>query len=556
MAARRALVVAPRLPEFDRESGLLRVYDLVDMLQRRGWEVSFACLQRPIHPERYTRELAQRGVETHAPLEDVEDVTDVGTIDLAILAYWRVADRFLADLRRAAPSARIVVDSVDLHFVREMRQRLGVDTASAPGQLERAKADRWIGEMNAYGAADAVLTVSEKEAELVNDLTGIDGLAIPLPDAEELQRSPIRASKRRGILFLGNFTHAPNRDAVAYLLSEVVPLLDPSLLAKHEVSIVGTAAEEHVGELAAGLPNVRVVGWVPSVIPYLQAARLSVVPLRYGAGTKRKVIQALMTGTPTVTTTVGAEGLALRNEYDAIVADDAEAFAAGIERLAKRSRIWRRLARHGRTHALRLHGRETIEARFDGVLEEIMSRTPRREASAEAVAAAAPPASDYDQLVRRVREAIEADLPSDARVLVASRGDDALLALKGVDGWHFPRAEDGRYAGFYPATSEDAIAHLEELRALGATHLALPRSAFWWLASYSGLHRHLAAAYEIVRSDENLMVFDLAGDTVPALPVATEVAGPDEVAGNGNGARPAAPQESAADEPVRPSPRS
>ena len=131
MATRRALVVAPRLPEFDRESGLLRVYRLVDMLQRRGWEVSFGNLQRPLD-ERYTHELEQRGVETHAPLEDVEDVSDVGTIDLAILAYWRVADRFLADLRRAAPAARIVVDSVDLHFVREMRQRLGVDTGSAP----------------------------------------------------------------------------------------------------------------------------------------------------------------------------------------------------------------------------------------------------------------------------------------------------------------------------------------------------------------------------------------------------------------------------------------
>jgi len=540
MGARRALVVAPRLPEFDRESGLLRVYHLVDMLLDRGWEVTFGCLHKPIDPERYTRELEQRGVETHAPLESVEEIHDVEAVDLAILAWWRVAERFLPELRRAAPSARIVVDSVDLHFVREMRQRLGVDTRSVPGRLEAAKADRWIGEMNAYGAADAVLTVSEKEASLVNDLTGIEDLAMALPDAEELPRSPVPRSKRTGILFIGNFTHAPNRDAVSYLLSEILPLLDPSLLAEQEISIVGTAAEEHVGDLASGIPHVTVVGWVPSVIPYLQAARLSVVPLRYGAGTKRKLIQALMTGTPTVTSTVGAEGLGLRHEREALIADDAQAFASGIERLARRSLLWRGLARRGRAHMLSLHGRRTIESRFDRVLAEIMSRTPKLATEESATAPAAPAAPDYGQLVARVREAIQADLPRGSRVLVATKGDDALLALQGIEGWHFPRADDGRYAGFYPASSEDAISHLEDLRGLGATHLALPRTAFWWLASYADLHGHLAAAYKIVRSDENLMVFDLAGEprTVAALPRQRGVAASGS---NGNGRSAEAP---------------
>ena len=174
--------------------------------------------------------------------------------DLAIIAFWHVAERFLPELREAAPSTRVVVDSVDLHFVRDARERLRVEDTSGPGQLETSQAGELARELNAYAAADAVLTVSEKEADLINDLTGRHDFALTLPDAEELARSPVPQRERRGILFLGNFLHAPNRDAASYLCEEIVPRLDPSLLSEHEISIVGTEAGEQVGIWPLGSP--------------------------------------------------------------------------------------------------------------------------------------------------------------------------------------------------------------------------------------------------------------------------------------------------------------
>jgi glycosyltransferase involved in cell wall biosynthesis len=519
MSAGRALVIAPRLPEFDRESGLLRVSDLIDMLLDRDWEVTFGCLRTPTDPERYMRGLEQRGVETHAPLESVESIRNPNELRLAIVAYWHVAERFLPGLRRASPQARVVVDSVDLHFLRDIREKLRADAGSAPGQLDAGLADELIREINVYAAADAVLTVSRKEADLINDFAGRQDLALALPDAEELARSPVPRRERRGILFLGNFRHAPNVDAASYLCEEIVPRLDPSLLAEHEISIVGTAAEEHMRDLAGGLPHVKTVGWVPSVLPYLEAARVSVVPLRYGAGTKRKIIQSLMVGTPTVTTTVGAEGLAVRNRRELLIADDPFAFAAGIEHLVKRPLLWRRLARRGRKLVRGLHGRATVEARLDEVLQIVLARRPRPAAEQPVGEIGVAVGDDgvvrspaYAQLVARVREAIESDLPPEAAVLVATRGDDGFLALGGRRGWHFPRAPDGRYAGSYPADSEAAIAHLEELRAQGATHLVLPQTAFWWLDHYEGLREHLDDAYLRIRSDEDVIVYGLTGE--------------------------------------------
>ncbi len=523
MKAGRALVISPRLPEFDRESGLLRVSDVIDMLLRRGWEVTFGCVRTPTDPERYARDLEQRGVEVHAPLRKLDSIRDVDGFDLAIMVFWHVAERFLPELREASASTRVVVDSVDLQFVRDMRDKLRTRDASGPGQLGSSQANDLIRELNTYAAADAVLTVSDKEADLINDLIGRNDHALTLPDTEELPRSPVRQSKRHGILFLGNFLHAPNRDAASYLCEEILPRLDPSLLSEHQVSIVGTEAGEQVGDLAEGLPHTKIIGWVPSVIPYLNSARVSVVPLRYGAGTKRKIVQALMVGTPTVTTNVGAEGLGVRDRREVLIADDPPEFAAAIERLLQERLAWRRLARRGRRHILRLHGRTTVEARFDKVLEAVLARRARP-------APVKPSADDgivrkpeYTELIRRVREVVQSDVPEGAKVLIATRGDDMFLELDGRSGWHFPRDRDGKYAGYYPADSDAAIAHVEELRAEGATHLVLPRPSFWWLDHYKALRTHLYAAYREIRSDEHAIVFELTGEaSAPPRAASTE----------------------------------
>ena len=536
MSPRRALVIAPWLPEADRESGLRRVSDLIDMLLRREWQVTFGCMYTPRDPERYVRELEQRGVETYAPLASIDSIRGGADFELAIIAFWYVAERYLSELREASPSTRILIDSVDLHFLREMRDKLRLDDASTPGQLEQSQATRLMLELNNYAAADGVLTVSEKEATLVNNLIGQPGHAISLPDTEELPRSTVPPNERRGILFLGNFLHTPNRDAVSYLCEEIAPRLDPALLAEHEISIVGTAADQHVRGKADGLPYIKTVGWVPSVLPYLQAARLTVVPLRYGAGTKRKLIQALMVGTPTVTSTVGAEGLHVRDGREVLIADDPSAFAASIERLLQRPRLWRTLARRGRKHVLGLHGRATVEARFDRVLELALARRARPPAMrpTEDGVARAP---EYAELIARVRELVESDIPRDATVLVASRGDDGFLALEDRKGWHFPRHPDGRYAGHYPADSESAIEHLDELRGQGATHLVLPQTAFWWLDYYEGLGEHLEGAYRVIRSDEDAIVYDLTIEY--SRPLLSQASGGGEAAVAANELEPA-----------------
>jgi GT2 family glycosyltransferase len=101
----------------------------------------------------------------------------------------------------------------------------------------------------------------------------------------------------------------------------------------------------------------------------------------------------------------------------------------------------------------------------------------------------------YRRLVERFRKIVATSVPSGASVLVVSRGDRDLVDLDGLDGRHFPQGESGSYVGHHPRDSEDAVSHLESLRADGAQYLVLPSTSYWWLEHYTGFADHLDERY-------------------------------------------------------------
>jgi len=379
---RRALVVLPTMPEPDRESGSRRAFHLIELLLEAEWAVS-VIVENATGGERYARALRQLGAATYAGamtrnagaayLPDLSALATREPFDLALLAFWHVAERHLPTLRTVAPRTRVLVDSVDLHFLRQAR---GAFTRArsdrARDALDGRFADELRRELNVYGTADGVLTVSDKEAGWIDDLVGVAGHAFCVPDLEDVPGRPLPLEDRRGLLFLGNFRHPPNIEALGFL-AEIVRRLDPGLLAAHPLSIVGNALSVDMLGPLADHPHVHAVGWVPSVQPYLERARMSVLPLRHGAGTKRKLLQSLLFGTPCVSTSVGIEGFGLENDRDVLVADTAEAFAAAIRRLASDDETWRALARNGRAAVESAHGRDVVRARLAAAVGRVTS---------------------------------------------------------------------------------------------------------------------------------------------------------------------------------------
>jgi hypothetical protein len=118
------------------------------------------------------------------------------------------------------------------------------------------------------------------------------------------------------------------------------------------------------------------------------------------------------------------------------------------------------------------------------------------------------PARNYPDLVCEVLQVVDAVVPADATVAVVSKGDDALLELGGRRAWHFPRGDDGNYAGHYPADGMEASAHLEALRCEGLQYLVFPCTALWWLQHerYASFRRDLETRYRVVTRNQRICV--------------------------------------------------
>jgi hypothetical protein len=536
MSQKRAIVASYGVPEPDRDTGSRRVLDLVRLLQGGGWTVSFVALNG-IARTHYAAELQQLGVavfgrNSQEPLgasTGLEAALALGACDLCVFAFWPVAERLMPVIRELSPRTRIIVDSIDLHLLRDARGILQPSPAGVPaGALGDSYAAQFTGELNTYAAADAVLTVSAKEAALINDLTAQPGLAhaIGLIEDQAASRKPFK--QRGGILTVGNYAHLPNVQAVEYLCRDILPKIDAPLLAANPVYVVGANLDDNVKRLGATSPHVKLVGFVPCMRPYLEQCRIAVVPLLYGAGAKGKVVEALMAGTPTVSTPIGIEGLALEDRQHLLVADTAEAFAIAMTTLLSDEKQWKALARQGRTRALAEHGRATIARQFTDVIDRVLALDPK-----PAILAITAPAvyqgrlqyQDNQRVAARLRGAIEAAVPKEGLCAVITAGEEWLLQIANQSMVRFPDPSE-RAQAQQRTWGEIGLEDLRELRASGIQFVIVPARASWWLDRAAELKRHLAASHNVALKNDVCVIYDIASDRAPSVETAPAITTP------------------------------
>jgi len=285
------------------------------------------------------------------------------SLDLCILCRVYCGGRFLEQVQRVALKARIIFNSIDLNYLREERKaRLAHDTAAlAIAQQVRER------EQAIIRASDAVLVVSRAELDILT--TEIpEAVVAEMPLARPVVQPVTPFAERRGIGFIGGFAHAPNADAIRFFLTEIWPRVlreRPEM----EMTIVGA---DFPTELLRGVPGrVRALGQMPDVAPWFDSLRLTVAPLRFGAGAKGKVVSSLAAGVPCIATPVAAEGMSLSEEAGVLVAGDPATFAARLCDAYDDETLWARLSAGGLAHVRTNLSIEGWQARLDRLLMRI-----------------------------------------------------------------------------------------------------------------------------------------------------------------------------------------
>jgi GT2 family glycosyltransferase/glycosyltransferase involved in cell wall biosynthesis/Tfp pilus assembly protein PilF len=377
----KILVIQPFLPMYDRAAGEKRWFHTLKILTKR-YDVVFLA-RNGAGQLKYINELEKMGVTVfhtdQSRLSQMDcDIRGPVWIDFPLLlksndfkavivGFYHVAHQYWRDIREHSPQSVFIIDSFDVCHIRQRRKAL---LTGDPGDLWNAEETRRL-ELAMYRRADMVLTVTEKDRaallEEAPDLrVGISTDIHPVIDDNG-------QAERRDIVFVGNFNHDPNEDAVVFFMEDIWPKVKAKLPGL-KFYIVGNAPTAKVEAYAS--PDVIVTGFVPEVIPYLRKARAFVVPLRYGAGLKGKIGEALSTGIPIVTTSVGAEGMDLIHRKSAMIADDPDEFAGSVAEACSDDGLWATLSREGKALAERNYSYETVEEYWEEVFKFIDAGRP------------------------------------------------------------------------------------------------------------------------------------------------------------------------------------
>jgi polysaccharide biosynthesis protein PslH len=399
----RVLWLTPELPSPLGAGGGIRQWHMLDRLLAAGHE---AVVVAPVHPgEREGAErLRERGVDLRAyerPPSRVRETLGLlrrrpSLVPAALrepLVAWQV-DVFWTALAPLVPPGPFDVVNVNHDWAADWVRRIDAGAAkrvltlenltyayyenrarSARGLRARAfaaEARRWRRyDLDRFGGYDALVTVSEHDAELLQRETPTRVEAIPSGvDTRALHPGPVRDGAPPALVFTGTMSWPPNAEGLRWLLREVWPRVREEV-PEARLLAVGGGPPEDVRRLAAADDRIELPGRVPELEPWFERASVVVVPILSGAGIRLKVLDALASGRAIVSTTMGAEGAVVEDGAHVILADDAGSFAtAVVERLRDRDGS-RAMGERARALAEERYDWRVLGDRFEALLREL-----------------------------------------------------------------------------------------------------------------------------------------------------------------------------------------
>lgn len=333
------LIIGSVWPEPTSSAAGWRMLQLIDHFQHQEFEITFASTAAR---SEHSHDLAALNISTQSIELNSESFDRfVAALNPSAVLF----DRFMTEeqfgwrVAQFAPNALRILDTEDLHCLRLARQKALKENRVV--ELADYFSDEAKREVAAIFRSDLTIMISETEIALLKAQFHVpEALLFYLPfEFKYILIDTPDWEARQHFVTIGNFLHAPNWDAVQHLKREIWPLIRKQL-PKAEMHVFGAYSSQKVEQLHQPKDGFLIKGRAKDVQETMLASRVCLAPIRFGAGLKGKLFDAMMTSTPSITTSVGVEGMEGEKSWPGSIADEAEAFANAAVEMYNNKDVW------------------------------------------------------------------------------------------------------------------------------------------------------------------------------------------------------------------------
>ena len=366
--SKRLLYLDWAIPKPDLDAGSVTASILLRIFDSLGYRVTFlpAGLK---YEEGYYEDLIASNIEVivDPPTQSVNEwlQANAARYDICVLARGPVSWPHLETIKACAPDLKLIYNTVDLHYLRELREaELANDAAARASAL--ITRDQ---ELDLIDKCDVTILLSKEELYTVRELRPEASVTVLPVVFQDMPGAARGYEQRRDILFIGSFPHKPNIDAVVYFAETVFPLIR-SQIPDVGFKVIGANPPEEIQRLVS-IPGISVLGFVKDLDPIFADIRLTVAPLRYGAGIKGKIGTSLCYGVPCVATPMAVEGMGLTPGVNVMVGDSAEALARAVCDAYLNEDVWNKLSTQGYKFAIENYSVDVIKGQVRTLLSNV-----------------------------------------------------------------------------------------------------------------------------------------------------------------------------------------
>jgi len=339
------LVIGFVWPEPKSSAAGSRMMQLIALFQADNYHITFASTAQNLE---FSEDLTAIGIATKIIELNASTFDDfVKELNPTVVLFDRfmVEEQFGWRVSENCPNALKILDTEDLHCLRQARQLAIKENRKFTS--EDLYSDLAKREIASILRCDLSLMVSEYEIELLQKQFKVSKeLVYYLPIFVERLNEIPSFTERNDFVFIGNFLHEPNWDCVKYLSESIWPLLFKKL-PEAKMLIYGAYPSQKVLELNKPKQNLLIKGRADNALDVIKNAKILLAPIRFGAGIKGKLLEAMLCGTPSVTSSIGAEAMAGTLDWNGFIKDNPNEYVEAVVKLYNDEKLWQQYQKNG-----------------------------------------------------------------------------------------------------------------------------------------------------------------------------------------------------------------